>query len=213
MKWAVLVGGTGSNLSALLDYGLDVAVVISHRLGVGALDVAERHGVLTKILLANDYSSRRLYGAELRAVLTANGVEAVALAGFMRWLDRETVSEYAGKMFNIHPSLLPSFPGLHAVRQAIQHGVRWTGVTVHVVDDGQDTGPIVAQVPVPVLGTDTEDSLSHRIHRAEHALYGPVLRAFELHQFNIDGSRVVWRTEALGLERGQHAVGINQCNG
>lgn len=209
MKWAVLVGGTGSNLAALLRHGLGVELVVSHRRGVLALEVAREYGVPTVTLLPNAYPSREAYGDALRAELVQAKVDAVALAGFMRWLDCETVNAWSGRIFNIHPSLLPSFSGLNAVAQALAHGVRWTGVTVHVVDEGEDSGPIVAQVPVPIHRNDTEETLSARIHRAEHALYGPVLKAYEAKGFEVQGRNVVWHTGAPDLERGSYAVGVD----
>jgi len=212
MKWSVLVGGKGSNLQALLDHSLEVGLVISHREGVGALQVAEAHGLAHTTILPGAFGSRAEYGQALRDALERTHIEAIALAGFMRWLDGETVAAWSGKIFNIHPSLLPAFGGMNAVGQALAHGVRWTGVTIHLVDEGEDSGPIVAQVPVPVLGDDTEESLSERIHRIEHQIYGPVLKAFEAESFGVHGRRVIWRHDIEGFEGGRYAVGIDQCD-
>ncbi len=210
MKWAVLVGGRGSNLQALLDHGLEVALVVSHREGVGALAVATAHRVRSATLLPSRFPSRLEYGRALRQALDAAEVDAIAMAGFMRWLDAETVEAWAGRVFNIHPSLLPAFSGINAVAQALAHGVQWTGVTVHLVDQGQDSGPIVAQVPVPVMRGDTELRLAQRIHEAEHQLYGRVLKAYEDRNFELVGQRVIWRIEPPQIEGGTHAVGIDQ---
>ncbi len=212
MKWAVLVGGTGSNLRALLEQSLTVGLVISHRADAGALDIARSHGIAVCTLLPRDYPSRASYGQALRHQLTQAKIDAIALAGFMRWLDGDTVQAWWGKIFNIHPSLLPAFSGLHAVRQALAYGVSWTGVTVHVVDQGEDSGPIVAQIPIAVLPGDSEESLSERIHQVEHRLYAAVLKAFEAGSFYVDGRQVVWNRPVPGLERGNYAVGIDQCH-
>ncbi len=193
MRWAVLVGGAGSNLAALLERGVGVELVVSHRAGVGALAIARAHRVPAAVLLPSRYPSREAYGEALRQAFDDAAIDAVAMAGFLRWLDAETVQAYRGRIFNVHPSLLPAFPGLHAIRQALAYGVRWTGVTVHLVDEGQDTGPVVAQEPVPVEPADTEESLAARIHAVEHRLYGDVLQAFERQRFFVSGRRAIWR--------------------
>lgn len=190
MKWAVLVGGQGTNLEAILAAGLSVDLVISHRAGVRALAVADGYGVDREVLLPRDFPDRDRYGQALRARLGERGIEAVALAGFMRWLDPGTVDAYRGRIFNVHPSLLPAFAGLNAIAQALAYGVVWTGVTVHLVDEGEDTGPIVAQEPVPVLESDTEETLAARIHAVEHRLYPETLRAFEQGAWYLEGRRV-----------------------
>lgn len=198
MKWAVLVGGTGSNLRAFLERGLEVCVVVSHRRDAGALDVAAEYNIPAVVLLPKHFRDRDDYGRALGRELAMAGAEGVALAGFMRWLDTATVQTWSGRIFNIHPSLLPAFAGLNAVGQALAHGVQWTGVTVHLVDEGQDSGPIVAQVPVEVTEGDTEASLSERIHCVEHSLYWQVLHAFEERKFYVEGARVHWREGQRG---------------
>ncbi len=179
MKWAVLVGGTGSNLEAILSSGLDVRLVISHRAQVRALGVAAQHGVPTRVIVGRDYPDRADYDASLRGQLEEFDIERVAMAGFLRWLQPETIRVYQGQILNLHPSLLPAYPGLHAIEQAFEARVWWTGVTVHFVDEGHDTGPIVAQAPVPRMADDTLETLSDRIHRTEHALYPKVLHAVD----------------------------------
>lgn len=194
MRWAVLVGGTGSNLAAILQSGFPVAVVVSHRKSAGALDIARRHGIPAEYLLPAQYPGRAEYDAALRRLLSRYEVEAIAMAGFLRWLHPETISAYPGRIVNIHPSLLPAFPGLNAVEQAYDHGVRWTGVTVHFVDEGHDSGPIIAQVPVPRHEHDRVEDLAARIHAAEHRLYPAVLKALE------DGG-IQWQPAAVPGER------------
>lgn len=196
MRWAVLVGGQGTNLEALLRAGLSVDLVVSHRAGVRALAVAETHRVESQVLLPRAFPDRDSYGRALVSIFRERGIEAVALAGFMRWLDPGTVDAYRGRIFNVHPSLLPAFRGLNAVGQALAYGVAWTGVTVHLVDEGEDTGPIVAQEPVRVLDSDDEETLAARIHAVEHRLYPETLVAFEQGAFHLDGRRVRWHRKA-----------------
>lgn len=177
----VLVSGNGTNLQAILDAiaagRLDarVALVISNKPGVPALARAERAGVPHLVISHREHPNREAFDAELVRALRGAGVEWVALAGFMRVLSAVFLDAYAGRVINIHPALLPSFPGIDAQRQALEHGVKITGCTVHFVDSGVDTGPIIAQRAVPVLPGDDEATLSQRIHAVEHELYVEVL--------------------------------------
>lgn len=179
MRWAVLVGGTGSNLKALLAFGLRVDLVVSHRPGVGALDIAAEHGVPARVILPKDYADRLAYDQAVCACLEEFGIEAVAMAGFLRWLSPAVTARYRGAILNLHPSLLPSYTGLHAIERAFTDRVLWSGVTVHFVDEGHDTGPIVAQVPVPRLLEDTPADFERRIHQAEHHLYPRAIQAVD----------------------------------
>ncbi|PSR33166.1 MAG: phosphoribosylglycinamide formyltransferase [Sulfobacillus benefaciens] len=181
MRWAVLVGGTGSNLRALLSEDVPVALVVSHRSGVGAIAIAEEFGVPVEVLTKREYPDRHDFDRELRQTLNRYDIDAIAMAGFLRWLTKETVDAFRGRIINIHPSLLPAFPGLHAIEQAYRYGVRWTGVTVHFVDEGQDTGPIIAQVPVRVDPGTSLGELETAIHKVEHDLYPKVVAALEQH--------------------------------
>ena len=176
MRLAVLASGEGTNLQAILDGDLSVAVVVTNRPSAGCIDRAERAGVPVEIAPHGGWPSRQAYDAELVRRLGRHQADTVALAGFMRILGPTFLGAFPGRVVNIHPSLLPSFPGLHAIRQALDHGVKVTGVTVHLVDDGVDTGPILAQAPVEILADDDEDSLAERIHAVEHRLYPQVLR-------------------------------------
>ena len=184
LRVGVLASGRGSNLQAILDatrlpeFPARVVVVIADRERALALERAAGAGVPGVFLDPKAYGDREAYDAALLACLDEHGVELVCLAGFMRILGAAFVRRLRGRLINIHPSLLPAFPGLHAQRQALDHGVKVAGVTVHFVDEGVDTGPIIAQASVPVRDDDTEESLSERILVQEHRLYPDVIRRF-----------------------------------
>ena len=176
MKIAVLVSGTGSNLQAILDavaagtLAVEVALVVSDRPGVAALARAEAAGVPTRVLRSKAFPDRDAFDAALGEACRASGAELVVLAGFMRILGPRFLDMWEGRCLNVHPSLLPAFPGLDAPAQALGYGVRVTGCTVHLVDRGTDTGPIVLQSAVAVLPGDTPESLHHRIQQEEWRL-------------------------------------------
>jgi phosphoribosylglycinamide formyltransferase-1 len=177
----VLVSGNGTNLQAILDaiaagrIDARVAIVISNKAGVPALGRAARAGVPQAVISHRDQPSREAFDGELVRALREAGAEWVVLAGFMRVLTPVFLDAYAGRIVNVHPALLPAFPGVNAQRQALDHGVRISGCTVHFVDAGVDTGPIIAQRAVPVLPGDDEATLSERIHAVEHELLVEVL--------------------------------------
>ena len=195
LRVGVLASGRGTNLQALLDaarapdYPARVAVVISDRERAAALERATASGVEAVFLDPKAHSDRAVYDAALLATLAAHRVELVCLAGFMRILGSAFVQSLRGRLVNIHPSLLPAFPGLHAQRQALEHGVKIAGVTVHFVDERVDTGPIIAQASVPVHDDDTEASLSARILVEEHRLYPAVVRAIAEGRVRLVGRR------------------------
>lgn len=178
----VLVSGNGTNLQAILNAiaagSLDarVSCVISNRAGARALERAADAGVPALAISHKGFPSREAFDRAVVAALREHGAEWVVLAGFMRLLTSELLSAFPGRIVNIHPSLLPAFPGLEAQRQAFEHGVKVTGCTVHFVDGGLDSGPIIAQRAVPVLPSDDLEHLTERIHGAEHELYVEVLR-------------------------------------
>ncbi len=149
--------------------------MISNVPSAAGLDYARAHG-LTVVAMASKGVAREEFDGRLIATLDEHRVDLVCLAGYMRLLSPRFIQAFAGRILNIHPSLLPSFPGLHAQRQALEHGVKITGCTVHWVDEGLDSGPIIAQAAVPVLPGDTEDSLSARVLVEEHRLYSEALR-------------------------------------
>lgn len=179
-RLAVLASGEGTNLQALLDdpeVGARVALVVSDRPGARALERARRAGVRAELLDPAAFPDREAHERALLELLAREGITHVALAGYMRVLGPTVVDAYRGRMLNIHPSLLPSFPGAHAVRDALAWGVKVTGVTVHLVDEEVDHGPIVLQEAVPVLEGDDEASLLARLHEVEHRLYPAAVRA------------------------------------
>jgi phosphoribosylglycinamide formyltransferase-1 len=174
---AVLVSGSGSNLQALIDRadGYGIAVVIADRAGIRALDRARQAGIPTHVVPWD--GDRAGFTARICDVVDSYSVHLIVLAGFMRIFGPEAIRRYPGRIVNIHPSLLPSFPGADAVAQALERGVRVTGVTVHFVDEEVDHGPIISQVPVEVLAGDTVDSLHARIQEQEHRLYPAIVSA------------------------------------
>jgi len=199
LRVGVLASGRGSNLQALLDasarpdYPAEVVVVISDRERAAALDRARAEGVEALFVNPKDFGDRESFDLALVRELTARRVGLVCHAGFMRILSVPYVRAFAGRAMNIHPSLLPAFPGLHAQRQALEHGAKVAGATVHFVDEGVDTGPIVLQASVPVQPDDTEESLSARILAEQHRLYSQAVRLFAEGRLEIVGRRVIIR--------------------
>ena len=185
LRLAVLISGSGSGMEALLLHQeskdcLHVTnVVISDREGIAGLEKAQKHDVTSVVVPIPDVEDkverRILHEQEINEVLADYGVEAVILSGYMRILTPSFVKPWAGRLLNIHPSLLPAFPGAHAHRDAIEAGVTKSGCTVHFVDSGMDTGPIIAQEEVAVLLTDNEDSLADKVKSKEHVLYPAVI--------------------------------------
>ena len=193
----VLASGRGSNLQAILDacarpgFPARVAVVISDRERAPALDRARAASVEALWVNPKDFADREAFDLALVRALDLHGVGLVCHAGFMRILSPAYVRAFAGRALNIHPSLLPAFPGLHAQRQALDHGVKVAGATVHFVDESVDTGPIVAQAAVPVAPGDTEETLAARILVQEHRLYPEAIRLFAEGRLRIQGRRVI----------------------
>ncbi len=196
LRVGVLASGRGSNLQALLDagaradYPARVVVVVSDREDARALARARAAGVSSLFVNPKDHGDRAAYDAVLTKTLEHHEVGLVCLAGFMRILSSVFVRAWQGRLMNIHPSLLPAFPGLHAQRQALDHGVRIAGATVHFVDEGVDTGPIVLQAAVPVEATDTEETLAARILIEEHRIYPEAVRLFAEGRLHVTGRQV-----------------------
>jgi phosphoribosylglycinamide formyltransferase 1 len=192
----VLVSGRGSNLQALLEacrtpgFPARIAVVISDREHAPALDRARAAGVETLWINPKDFADREHFDAALVRELEVRKVGLVCQAGFMRILSPTYVRAFAGRALNIHPSLLPAFAGLHPHRQALDHGVKVSGATVHFVEEGVDSGPIVLQAAVPVERDDTEATLAARILVEEHRLYPAAVRLFAEGRLEIAGRRV-----------------------
>jgi phosphoribosylglycinamide formyltransferase-1 len=196
-RLGVLISGRGSNLQSIIDAtetgALDarVVIVISNRPQAAGLLRAREAGIETAVLEPRSYPGREAYDAALAAQLQAREVTLVCLAGFMRLVGSPLLEAYQGRILNIHPSLLPSFPGLEAQRQALDHGVRIAGATVHLVTSELDGGPIVAQAAVPVLEDDTVETLSARILVQEHRLYPEAVRLVLDGGWIVDGRRFV----------------------
>jgi len=196
VRLGVLVSGSGSNLQALLDaaarpdYPAQVAVVLSNVPTAFALERARKANVPTEVVEHKGFAQREAFETRLVEVLRARGVELVALAGFMRIVGPTFLRAFPQRVLNIHPALLPAFPGLHGPRQALLHGAKLAGCTVHFVDEGTDTGPIIAQAAVPVLPDDDEAALAQRILAEEHQLYPRVVRWVAEGRVRVEG-RVV----------------------
>ncbi len=199
IRIGVLVSGSGSNLQSIMDAcergGIDgqVAVVISNVPDAYALERARDRSIPTVVLSHNDYPDRSVFDRELAITLKEYRVDLVALAGFMRVLSDEFLGEFPGRIMNIHPALLPSFPGLGVRRKAIEHGVRFSGCTVHFVDAGVDTGPIIIQAVVPVYPDDTEEELRDRILALEHKIYPKAIQLFAQGRLIVTGRKVYVR--------------------
>jgi len=197
VRVGVLASGNGSNLQALIDQSeegsipAEISCVISNNASALALERARRHGITAIHLDHRLFTGREAYDNAVVDSLREYGVELVALAGFMRIISPVLIEAFPNSIMNIHPALLPSFPGLHAQRQALDHGVKITGCTVHFVDAGTDTGPIICQAAVPVLDGDTEESLSARILVEEHRLYPLAVKLFAGGKLTVDGRRVI----------------------
>jgi phosphoribosylglycinamide formyltransferase-1 len=199
-KLGVLLSGRGSNLQALLDaarrreLGGEIAVVVSNVEGALGLERARKAGV-PAVFRDHRGKKRDAFDAEIVEILRAHHVDLVCLAGFMRLLSPVFVRAFPGRIVNIHPALLPAFPGLDAQRQAFEHGVKVSGATVHLVDEGLDSGPIVAQEAVVVLPGDTPESLAERILEAEHRLYPRAVRILLEGRCRVEGRRVIVEEE------------------
>ena len=196
-RLGVLISGRGSNLQAIIDaiaggrLAATVAIVISNRADAAGLGRARGAGIETLYLNPRDYDDRDAYDAAIAEVLRARRVDLVCLAGFMRLVGPRLLEAFPNRILNIHPSLLPSFPGLDAQRQALEHGVQVTGATVHLVTSELDGGPIVLQAAVPVAPGDSVDSLSARILLEEHRIYPEAIRIVLEGGWTIDGRRLV----------------------
>jgi len=193
---AVLVSGSGSNLQAIIDASekgeipCRVGIVISNKADAYGLVRARNHGIPTEVVSHRDYSGREEFDRRLVEIIRQSGVELVCLAGFMRVLTPVFVRAFPNRILNIHPALLPSFPGTHGPKQALDYGVRFSGCTVHFLDEGVDTGPIIVQAVVPVYDGDTEEKLAARILVQEHRIYPMAIRLFFQGKLKVAGRRV-----------------------
>ena len=182
MRVAILASGNGSNFEALahqFQAGLlpgELAFVFSDHHNAYVLERARRLNIKAYSFEVKEFENKAAYEKALLQLLQEQEIDLIVLAGYMRIIGQTLLSHYSNRILNIHPSLLPSFPGLHGIKDAYEYGVKVTGVTVHLVDDGVDTGPIIAQEPVMILPEDTLESLEEKIHQTEHRLYPKVLR-------------------------------------
>jgi phosphoribosylglycinamide formyltransferase 1 len=188
---AVLASGTGTNLQAILDTvhgrdGIEVVAVGSDKPGAMALDRAGDAGIEADVFPASGFADREARDSALAGWLEARGVDLVVLAGYMQLLSAAFIARFPNRIVNVHPALLPSFAGLDAIGQALEHGVRVTGVTVHFVDDGVDTGPIILQRPIPVPADRDRGALEEAIHAAEHELLPEAIRLIAARRVSFD---------------------------
>ena len=198
MKIAVLVSGSGTNLQTLIEQlhqdetsGIDIAVVISDRRKAYALTRAECAGIQTHVVRTQDFENRVDFDAEISRLIEHYAAELIVLAGFMKLFQSPFVRKYQNRIINVHPTLLPAFPGAHPVADTLAYGVKVAGVTVHFVDEGVDSGPIIAQAAVPVLDTDDEESLHNRIQVEEHKLYPEVIKWYAQGKLKVEGRKVI----------------------
>jgi phosphoribosylglycinamide formyltransferase-1 len=180
----ILASGSGSNLQSIIDHieqgRLDavIRVVVSNNPDAYALTRAEKHGIPFVVIRHQEFPTREAFDGQMANTLVSFGVDLVVMAGFMRVLSPQFLHAFPQRVINIHPALLPSFPGLHGQKQAFEYGVKFSGCTVHFADDGVDSGPIIIQAIVPVLETDTEDTLAERILREEHRIYPQAIQFY-----------------------------------
>jgi len=198
---AVLISGSGSNLQAIIDASekgeipCRVGIVISNKADAYGLVRARKHGIPTEVVDHKWFASREEFDAKLVEVIRGSGADLVCLAGFMRILTPVIIRAFPNRILNIHPALLPSFPGTHGPGQALAYGVRFSGCTVHFLDEGVDTGPIIVQAIVPVYDDDTEDTLAARILVQEHRIYPMAIRLFFSGKLAFEGRKVKVRGE------------------
>lgn len=196
-KVAVLISGRGSNMQALAkacdnpEYPAEIVLVLSNKAAAAGLDFAKDAGIPTTVLPHGDFSTREDFGAAMDVIIRKHGADLICLAGFMRLLDTPFIESWRNRMLNIHPSLLPAFPGLDTHRRALEADVKLAGCTVHFVRPEMDTGPIVAQAAVPVMSGDTPDMLAERILEQEHLIYPTALRLVAEGRVHVKGERAI----------------------
>jgi phosphoribosylglycinamide formyltransferase-1 len=217
VRAAVLASGRGTNLEAIIRaaeggaLGARLVLVLSDKAQAQALERARLHGIAADRIDPKDYASRPEYDAAVAERLKQAGVDLVILAGYMRIVTSALIEPFKHRILNIHPSLLPAFPGMHAPRQALAAGVKVSGCTVHFVDETLDQGPIVLQAAVPVFDGDTEETLTARIREQEHRILPEAIRLFAHGRLRIDGRCVrIQATAAEALERATPAAGGNR---
>jgi phosphoribosylglycinamide formyltransferase-1 len=196
LKLGVLISGSGSNLQSIIDHiekgslNAVIKIVISNKPDAFGITRAKKHGIQVAVVQNGNFKNKEDYDLELVKILKDNDVNLVILAGFMRIMTSVFLRAFPGKVINIHPALLPSFPGTHGQKQAFDYGVKFSGCTVHLVDEGVDTGPIIIQSVVPVLDDDTEETLAARILKEEHKIYPQAIKYFSEGKIEIKGRKV-----------------------
>lgn len=202
LKIGVLVSGSGSNLQSIIDkieqgtLSAEIAVVICNNPRAFALERCAKHNVPFELISHSDFPDRTAFDMRMAEILHGRGVELVVMAGFMRVLSAEFLGEFPLKVINIHPALLPSFPGLHGQKQAFDYGVKFSGCTVHFADGGVDTGPIIIQAIVPVFDDDTEESMSARILKEEHRIYPQAIQLYAEGRLEVRGRKVIVKSDS-----------------
>lgn len=198
MKIGVLASGSGSNLQTLIDQlhydescKIEISIVISDRKKAYALTRAKKAGIPSYVVIAQDFPDRHAFDERISELLDTHAVELIVLAGFMKLLQPAFVQKYRNRILNIHPALLPAFPGAHPVADTLAYGAKVSGVTVHFVDEGMDTGPIIAQKSVPVFDDDDEESLHARLQVEEHKLYPTVVKWYAENRISFAGRKVI----------------------
>ncbi|MDI6742287.1 MAG: phosphoribosylglycinamide formyltransferase [Smithella sp.] len=199
LNLGVLISGNGSNLQSIIDHieqgslKAVIKIVVSNNPDAYGITRAQKHGIPVVVIKNSDFKNKVGFDAELIRILKDHQVDLVVLAGFMRIITPDFLKAFPGRVMNIHPALLPSFPGLHAQKQAFDYGVKVSGCTVHFVDEGVDTGPIIIQASVPVLDDDTDDTLAARILKEEHRIYPEAIQLFADGRLEISGRKVFIR--------------------
>jgi len=196
LKIGVLASGRGSNFQSIINavnsgrLKIEIAVLITDNASAFSIERAKKHGISYLIMDPREYRSRDIFFTEIAEALKKRGVGLVVLAGFMRIVGKPLINAFSNRIMNIHPALLPSFPGLNGQMQALDYHVKISGCTVHFVDEGMDTGPIIIQAAVPVFQDDTEETLSERILSLEHQIYPEAIRLFSEDRITVEGRRV-----------------------
>lgn len=199
LNLGILISGNGSNLQSIIDHIENgslkaiIKIVVSNNPDAYGITRAKKHGIPFVVIKNSDFKNKESFDAELIRILKDHEVDLVVLAGFMRIITTNFLKAFPGMVMNIHPALLPSFPGLHAQKQAFDYGVKVSGCTVHFVDEGVDTGSIIIQTSVPVLDDDTEDTLAERILKEEHKIYPQAIQLFVEGRLEIRGRKVFIR--------------------
>ncbi len=201
VKIAVLASGRGSNLQAIIDsietkkIIANISIVISNVKNALALEIAKRHSIKTSFVDPAKFGTKEDFDHNIVQILKKEQVNLICLAGFMRILSHSFIQEFKNCIMNIHPSLLPSFPGLNSQKKALDYGVKFSGCTVHFVDEGVDSGPIIIQKVVPIFDYDSVESLSERILKEEHRIYPLAIKAFVEQKLVCKGRKVLWKNE------------------